>query len=76
MQPSELGKLAVVVWTAMMVVKKGDKMRRLTKGLLPILMVIGVLDLLSILQPDLSVALMFTLTMGIILFTGGARIGT
>jgi cell division protein FtsW len=30
MQPSELGKLAVVIWTAMMVVKKGDKMRRLT----------------------------------------------
>lgn len=75
LQPSELGKLAVVVWTAMMVVKKGDKMRRLTKGLLPILLVIGVLDILSILQPDLSVALMFTLTMGIILFTAGARIG-
>ena len=75
LQPSELGKLAVVVWTAMMVVKKGDKMRRLTKGLLPILIIIGVLDLLAILQPDLSVALMFTLTMGIILFTSGARIG-
>lgn len=75
LQPSELGKLAVVVWTAMMVVKKGDKMRRLTKGLLPILVVIGVLDLLAILQPDLSVALMFTLTMGIILFSAGARIG-
>ena len=75
LQPSELAKLAVVMWTAMMVVKKGDKMRRLTKGLLPILMIIGVLDLLAILQPDLSVALMFTLTMGIILFSAGARIG-
>jgi cell division protein FtsW len=75
LQPSELGKLAVVIWTAMMVVKKGDKMRRLTKGLLPILLVIGALDLLAILQPDLSIALMFTLTMGIILFSGGARIG-
>ena len=74
-QPSELGKLAVVIWTSMLVVKKGDKMRRLTKGLLPILMVVGVLDVLAILQPDLSVALMFTLTMGIILFTAGARIG-
>jgi len=75
LQPSELGKLAVVVWTSMMVVKKGDKMRRLTKGLLPILLVTGVLDLLAILQPDLSCSLMFTLTMGIILFTAGARIG-
>ena len=75
LQPSELGKLAVVLWTAMMVVKKGDKMRRLTKGLLPILMIIGVLSLLAMLQPDLSIALMFTLTMGIILFTAGARVG-
>jgi cell division protein FtsW len=75
LQPSELAKLAVVLWTAMMVVKKGDKMRRLTKGLLPILMIIGLLDLLAILQPDLSVALMLTLTMGIILFTAGARVG-
>jgi cell division protein FtsW len=75
LQPSELGKLAVVLWTAMMVVRKGARMRRLTKGLLPILVIIGVLDLLAILQPDLSIALMFTLTMGIILFTAGARIG-
>jgi cell division protein FtsW len=75
LQPSELGKLAVVMWTAMMVIRKGDKMRRLTKGLLPILLVIGVLDVLAILQPDLSIALMFTLTMGIILFSAGARIG-
>lgn len=75
LQPSEFGKLAVVLWTAMMVVKKGEKMRRLTKGLLPILMVVGVLSLMAILQPDLSVALMYALTMGIILFTAGARIG-
>jgi cell division protein FtsW len=74
-QPSELAKLSVVMWTAMMVVKKGDKMRRLTKGLLPILMIVGVLDIMAILQPDLSVAMMLTLTMGIILFSAGARIG-
>lgn len=75
LQPSELGKLAVVAWTAMLVVRKGDRLRRLTKGLLPFLVVIGVLDLLAILQPDLSVAMMYTLVLGIILFAGGARIG-
>jgi cell division protein FtsW len=74
-QASELAKLAVVVWTAMLVVKKGEKMRRLTKGLLPILLVIGILDLLAVLEPDLSAAMMFTLIMGIVLFAGGARIG-
>lgn len=75
LQPSELGKLAVVVWTSMLLVKKGDQMRRLTKGLLPFLVVVGLLDVLAILEPDLSVAMMYTLVMGIILFTGGVRIG-
>ncbi len=74
-QPSELGKLAVVVWTAMLVLKKGDQMRRLTKGLLPFLVVVGVLDLLAFFQPDLSVAMMFTLLMGIILFSAEVRVG-
>jgi cell division protein FtsW len=75
LQPSELAKLAVVLWTSMLVVKKGRVMRRLTKGLLPFLVVIGALDILVMLEPDLSTAMMFTLLMGIILFTGGVRIG-
>jgi len=75
LQPSELAKLAVVLWTSMLVVKKGRVMRRLTKGLLPFLVVIGALDILVMLEPDLSTAMMFTLVMGIILFAGGVRIG-
>ena len=75
-QPSEFAKLAVVVWTAMLVVKKGEGgLRRLTKGLLPFLVVVGVLDVIAILEPDLSAAMMFTLVMAVILFAAGARIG-
>jgi cell division protein FtsW len=59
----------------MLVVKKGDTLRRLTKGLLPFLVIIGILDVLVALEPDLSVAMMYTLIMGIILFAGGVRIG-
>jgi cell division protein FtsW len=75
LQPSEMGKLAVVLWTSMLVVKKGPALRRLTKGLLPFLVVVGTLDILVMLEPDLSTAMMFTLVMGIILFAGGVRIG-
>ena len=74
-QPSELAKLAVIIWTAMLVVKKGPALRRLTKGLLPFLVVVGVLDVLVMLEPDVSAAMMFTLIMGIVLFAGGVRIG-
>ena len=74
-QPSELGKLAVIMWCSMLVVKKGPGLRRLTKGLLPFLLVIGLLDVIAILEPDLSVAMLYTVLMAIILFAGGVRIG-
>ena len=75
LQPSELGKLAVVVWTAMVIVKKGERIRRLRRGILPVLAVIGVLDVLAFLEPDLSVAMLYTLVAALLLFAGGARIG-
>ena len=56
-------------------IKKGPALRRLTKGILPFLVVIGALDILVMLEPDVSTAMMFTLVMGIILFSGGVRIG-
>lgn len=72
-QPSELGKLGVIVWVSMLVVKKGEALRRLTKGLVPFLVVIGLLSILAALEPDLSVAMLYTLLMALILFVGGAR---
>ena len=74
-QPSEFAKLAVVVWTAMLVVKKGEQLRKLSKGLLPILLVIGALDVMAAFEPDLSIVLFFSLQMAVIVFAAGARIG-
>lgn len=73
-QPSEVGKFAVVVWTAMLVVKKGDQLRRFSRGLLPFLVVLGVLCLFVAAEPDLSVAMLYTLLMAIVLFAGGVRV--
>ena len=73
-QPSELAKLAVVVWVSMLVVKKGEALRRLTKGLIPFLLVIGLLAGLAALEPDLSVAMLYILLMALILWVGGARL--
>ena len=74
-QPSEFAKLAVIVWTAMLVVKKGDQRKRLSKGLLPILLVVGALCVMAAFEPDLSTVLFFALQMVIIVFAAGARIG-
>lgn len=76
LQPSELAKLSVIVWTSMLVVKKGDGgLRRLSKGLLPFIVVVGTLGILALLEPDLSATMMFFLVMSVILFSAGVRIG-
>jgi cell division protein FtsW len=72
-QPSEFAKLAVVVWVSMLIVKKGETLRRLTKGLVPFLVIIGLLNILAVLEPDLSIAMMYTVVMSVLLFVGGAR---
>src|SRR5437879_13913688 len=59
----------------MLIVKKGEALKRLTKGLVPFCVVIGVLDILAILEPDTSVAMLYTLLMALLLFVGGARLG-
>jgi cell division protein FtsW len=73
-QPSEIGKFAVVVWSAMLVAKKGEQLRKLAKGLLPFFVVLAALCLLVAAEPDLSVAMLYTLLMSIVLFAGGVRI--
>jgi cell division protein FtsW len=73
-QPSELAKFAVLVWTPMLLVKKGAAVKQLGKGLMPFAIVIGALSLLAILEPDISVAMMFCLIMAVLLFVGGARV--
>lgn len=74
-QVSELAKLAVVIWTAMLCAKKGTDVRRLSKGLLPVLVVVGPLALLIALEPDLSVAVAVLFIAMLVLFAAGARIG-
>ncbi len=75
LQPSELAKLAVVVWTAMLAVKKGPALREFKKGLLPFLVIMLLLAGLIVLEPDLSTATLVVILGGVVLFTAGARIG-
>lgn len=74
-QVSELAKLAIVLWVAMLCAKKGTEVRRLRRGLLPILTVVGPLAALLLLQPDLSSAVEIGLLAMVVLFAAGARVG-
>ena len=74
-QPSELARLAIVLWCAMLAAKKGDQVRQFKKGVLPFLVVIGFLSLLILLQPNLSMAVLVGILGGVVLYTSGAKIG-
>ena len=74
-QPSELAKIAIVIWTAHLAVKKQDQFRSLSRGMFPFLILWAALILPILLQPDLSTAFVVGMAGAITLFVAGARIG-
>jgi cell division protein FtsW len=74
-QPSELARLAVVVWCAMLASKKGAQVREFKKGVLPFIVVLGLVSLLILLEPNLSMATLVAMLGGLVLFSSGAKIG-
>ncbi len=75
LQPSEFAKLALIIWTAALAVKKQEKLPSLSRGLFPFLLVWGVVIGLIMLQPNLSAAVLVGLLAALVVFAGGARIG-
>lgn len=74
-QPSEFAKLALIVWTAALAVKKQDRLHSLRKGLVPFLVVWAAVLVPVMLQPNFSTVLLLALLASLVLFAGGARIG-
>jgi cell division protein FtsW len=74
-QPSELAKISVVLWTAAVAVKKQDRLHSFRYGLLPFLLVVGLVCVLVLLEPHFSATLMIAAVAVTILFTAGARFG-
>lgn len=71
LQPSELMKIAVVLYAADYTVRKQEYMHKLTKGFLPMAGAIGLVGLLLLLEPDLGAfGVIVCIAMGI-LFLGG-----
>jgi cell division protein FtsW len=74
-QPSELARIVVVIWCAMLASKKGEQVREFKKGVLPFIVILGVISVLILLEPNLSMATLVALLGGVVLFTSGAKIG-
>lgn len=74
LQPTEFAKLGVSMYLANLVAKKGDSMRGFKKGLLPGLVIIGIVFLLIMKQPDLGSAVIICLGGLLILVVGGVNL--
>jgi len=74
-QPSEFARLVVVIWCAMLASKKGLQVREFKKGVLPFILILGLVSLMILLEPNLSMATLVALLGGLVLFTSGAKIG-
>ena len=72
-QPSELAKVAVVIWVAALAERKQDRLGSFRDGLLPFLIVLAPVLALILVEPHLSATLITTCLAALVLFAAGAR---
>jgi cell division protein FtsW len=72
-QPSEVAKLAIIIWLADFLDRHRSQMKDLRKGFLPPLMMLGLLCGLILKEPDLGTPMLLGVTGLILMFLAGAR---
>ncbi|MEI6806426.1 MAG: putative lipid II flippase FtsW [Myxococcaceae bacterium] len=73
-QAGEVFKFALVVYLAMSLAKKGERMSLFRVGIIPHLVLPGVAMVLLLLEPDFGTTVIVALVTFIMLFIGGARV--
>jgi cell division protein FtsW len=73
-QPSELMKLFMVIYLAGYLVRRGDEVRASIKGFLKPMLLVGLIGLLLLLEPDFGAAAVITATVLGMMFLGGVRL--
>ena len=74
LQPSEIAKLSMVLFSSASLAGQQEKIRSFLKGLLPQLVILLVIFGLILKEPDLGTALAIGGTIFILLFTAGAKL--
>jgi cell division protein FtsW len=72
-QPSEVAKLATIVWLADFLDRRRSAIYDLKKGFLPPMIVLGVVCALILVEPDLGTPILLGTTGLLLLFLAGAR---
>ncbi|MGQ9552773.1 MAG: putative lipid II flippase FtsW [Anaerolineae bacterium] len=73
-QPSELMKVALVIYVAYWLSTKGDEIKKATYGLVPFSVLVGFVTALIVLQPDFSTAMLIATVAMTMFFVAGADV--
>jgi cell division protein FtsW len=73
-QPSEAGKVVLVMWLAYSLSKKGDQIRTFWVGFVPHMVMVGLMMALCLKQPDFGSAVVLLVLTLALLFVAGARL--
>ena len=73
-QPSEIAKLAFVVYLAALFARKRDALVNFWQGVFPFMLVAGAILGMIVLEPDLGTAGIIALTAGILFFVAGGKL--
>ncbi len=73
-QPSELAKFVLVLYVASFASRFPKRMESFERGIAPMLMIMAVIAVLLLLQPNLSMAIIFVATGMVMLYVGGAPV--
>lgn len=75
MQPSELAKLGLILFTADLLVRRGTKMADARLTITPVMAVLAGIAFLVVIEPDMGTALVMVAAVVSILFVAGAPLG-
>lgn len=73
-QPSEIAKLAMTLYLADWLARRGPIVGELRKGLLPFAVIVGIIAALVAVQPDLGTTAIIIAVAGCLFFVGGANL--
>ena len=73
-QPGEFSELATIIYMAAWLGSKRTRVRSVTYGLIPFVVLVSIVAGLVIMQPDLSTAVVIVITAGLMFFLAGADI--
>ena len=73
-QPSEIAKLAIIIYMAAWLASKEDKIQQVTYGLLPFSVILSAFLVLILFQPDISTSVLIAMTAISMLIIAGAEI--